>query len=1001
MLGNIQNNGISNFAYFQLIDWPGRLFDKKGKMGRKKSRFYKDGSGDGGDGSNKNIVPDTNKEYHIPNKISSIQPPPQLQEWMAAPSQPLPMKGKKAKQFEKYLEKKLKKDLRPEMYERLKNASIPSNVSDQHKNPLLKSTKDLNVSRKEKRAINENDGSLDDDNDNDDYLINDSIIGDNLFFVEEEESNDDDDDDDDVDEDVLDSMMNPLIDIKKEIIIRTPIALDDEEEVEAAMEETLNQRPLAKQRSEHFLIERREEIQNQRENLPIYKEEQPIMELIRRNLVVIICGETGSGKTTQVPQFLLEGAYGKEGSPNPGIIGVTQPRRVATIAMAERVQDELSSLPGIVGHQVRFDKNFSTSTTKIKFMTDGILLKEIGEDFLLTKYSIILLDEAHERNLNTDILVGLLSRTIKLRYKRFLENSEPPLRLVIMSATLDVKVFKENPNLFTPEPPLIDIKGRQHPVTVHFERQTPSDLIEAAFSKINKIHSTLPPGGILVFMTGQKEIISLIKRLDYKGSGDGVRDDYDHDDSYFFNDSDDSASDSEYNDYSKNSTTATAANNQKNVVLNNRETLLPLPLYAMLEAEEQRKIFLPTPLGQRLCVISTNIAETSITIPGIKYVIDSGLVKEKGTSTSSTKTTNVQSFRVAWTSKASALQRTGRAGRLGPGHCYRLYSSSLYEQSFPAFSKAEIERSDIASLVLMLRGMGIDEPSLFPLPTPPLKERVDRADDLLLMLGAIERKGRYLTLTVKGLEMREVPMSPRLSSILFDGMGDPLISFLVSILSVEDPFLRSGNSMGKLNFLNTPSGKKISLMKGDYTPALIAIIRYYMLNGEVERSDFCFKNNLHPKRMEEARLQSLLLLKGNVNLDDQLGRIWKVDVREQLSRHISFSYKDQIGERIIITKERREEMRRKGRKVLALPAYERLDFKNDWRVCSGGEILYLHPSSILIQNPPKFVSFSNIFIRSPNDMDTPIDETTLYKGGDGEDIVTYISNVTEIVLNWL
>lgn len=978
-------------------------------MGRKKSRHYKD------DGERKRKeVPDTNKEYHIPIKKESPftdelngQHEHQLQQQPLKP-EPLPMKGRKARQFEKYLEKKLKKDRRPEMYERLKNASLSFGVAgqsdindDSNTSNTLKSTKDLNVVRKEKHlplasttACTTSDGSSDEE------ILDDSIMIKCLKVSEDSEEEEE--------EEGLDSEMNPLIFMEKETI-RKPVEADYEEQKEQEREAVMNQTPLATQKSEHCLVERRDEIQFQRERLPIFQEEQQIMELIRRNLVVIICGETGSGKTTQVPQFLLEASYGyrREGASNPGLIGVTQPRRVAALSMAERVQDELEPcLPGVVGHQVRFDKNICSESTRIKFMTDGILLKEIGEDFLLERYSVILLDEAHERNLNTDVLVGLLSRSIKLRYKRFIEGTCTPLRLVIMSATLDVKVFQENPNLFSPEPPLIRVEGRQHPVTVHFERQTPSDLIEAAFEKINKIHSTLPPGGILVFMTGQREIESLIKRLDYTGDANLLNN---HDDFVY---SSDSGSDDD--DVNHHGVGGVGGLTTSKKVMRCRDTLRPLPLYAMLEPEEQRKIFIPTPDGQRLCVISTNIAETSITIPGIKYVIDGGLVKEKSTSlagggpSGNDFSSNAHSFKVQWISKASALQRTGRAGRLGPGHCYRLYSSALFEQSFPDFSVAEIERSDIGSLVLMLRGMGIDEPSSFPLPTPPLKERVSKADEQLLMLGAIERTGKYLPLTKKGLKMMVLPLVPRLSSILTDSKDDPLVCLLVSIISVGDPFLRSTATAAasQSSLLTSPSGKKISVMKGDYTPSLVALLKYSnFADDDIDsRREFCSSFNLHPKRMEEARLQSQLLLKKSEKnapcLMELEAKIWKREVREGLSRLICSSYKDQIAERVIISKEIRETMRRKGRKVLAFPAYERLDSANDWRACSSADILYLHPSSIMSKNPPKFICFSEVFIRSPTDMDTPIDGT---EGSDASnvDLVTYISNVTEIDSSWL
>ncbi|TFY83257.1 hypothetical protein EWM64_g751 [Hericium alpestre] len=225
-------------------------------------------------------------------------------------------------------------------------------------------------------------------------------------------------------------------------------------------------------------------VEEARQLLPIVLEEQSIMEAILLNPIVIICGETGSGKTTQVPQFLYEAGFGSPGSDNPGMIGVTQPRRVAAMSMAARVGHELSLTSSCVSYQIRYDATVSPSTS-VKFMTDGVLLRELATDLLLTKYSVIIVDEAHERSVNTDILIGVLSRVIKLREQMWSEGKDgvKPLRLIIMSATLRVSDFAENTTLFTIPPPIINISARQHPVTVHFNKRTVSDYVnEAVFA---------------------------------------------------------------------------------------------------------------------------------------------------------------------------------------------------------------------------------------------------------------------------------------------------------------------------------------------------------------------------------------------------------------------------------------------------------------------------------------------------------------------------------------
>ncbi|GMF07060.1 unnamed protein product [[Candida] boidinii] len=232
------------------------------------------------------------------------------------------------------------------------------------------------------------------------------------------------------------------------------------------------------------------------------------------NDCVIICGETGSGKTTQVPQFLFESGYGSENSETPGLIGVTQPRRVAAVSMAERVGKELGNHGNKVGYQIRFDTKIGKETA-LKFMTDGVLLREMMTDFMLQKYSALIIDEAHERNVNTDILIGMLSRILKLRRQYFEKDPTryKPLKLIIMSATLRVSDFSENKTLFDTPPPILKVEARQYPVSIHFNRRTAFNYTEEAFRKTCKIHRRLPKGGILVFLTGKNEITDMVKKL--------------------------------------------------------------------------------------------------------------------------------------------------------------------------------------------------------------------------------------------------------------------------------------------------------------------------------------------------------------------------------------------------------------------------------------------------------------------------------------------------------
>lgn len=317
--------------------------------------------------------------------------------------------------------------------------------------------------------------------------------------------------------------------------------------------------PATKTQPFHVPVHRPEEIQVSRLELPVCGAEQEIMETILSNSVTILCGETGSGKTTQLPQFLFEYGFSNPSHPDfPGIIGITQPRRVAAVSMAKRVSEEMG-LVGTkqVGYQIRYDKTTDSKETRIKFMTDGVLLRELTAgtntnasqsgnkgDMLLTQYSAIIIDEAHERTVGTDVLIGWLTRIVKLRNSGSIANIKP-LKLIIMSATLRVEDFVENETLFpsasipstnlkthqpqpTPansiiippknpaKPPVLKIDGRQHKVVIHYNKKTPmrhGDMIEEVISKVSKIHTRLPPGGILVFLTGQQEITDCCRRL--------------------------------------------------------------------------------------------------------------------------------------------------------------------------------------------------------------------------------------------------------------------------------------------------------------------------------------------------------------------------------------------------------------------------------------------------------------------------------------------------------
>ncbi|KAJ5701346.1 ATP-dependent RNA helicase DHR1 [Penicillium malachiteum] len=552
----------------------------------------------------------------------------------------------------------------------------------------------------------------------------------------------------------------------------------------------------------HVSVERSEEIQNARMGLPVVGEEQKIMEAIHNNSVIVIWGATGSGKTTQLPQFLFESGFGNPDSPNPGLIGVTQPRRVAAVSMANRVGQELGQFSDQVSYQIRFETTVSKKTA-IKFMTDGILLREIADDFALRKYSIIIIDEAHERSVNTDILIGMVSRIVDLRKSMSEEDpSIKPLKVVIMSATLRISDFTENLALFRHgAPPLVQAEGRQYPVTVHFARRTHRDYVEEAFRKVSRGHRKLPPGGILVFLTGQNEIRQLSKRLKQAFKPTQRVDTTQAKVQFTANDAPLEAEDLElggtemHNDgYDDDSDLEITGLDEPEddedfdlgeEAMDSSTKVHVLPLYSQLPTKEQMKVFEPAPENSRLIILATNVAETSLTIPGIKYVFDCGRAKEKQFDLF----TGVQSFQVGWISKASANQRAGRAGRTGPGHCYRLYSSAVYEGDFAEYTDPEILRTPIEGVVLQMKSMGLHNVINFPFPTPPSRQGLVKAEKLLKNLGALLSDGQV---TQVGRRLATYPLSPRFGKMLYIGHQHgclPYVIALVSALAVGDLFV--------------------------------------------------------------------------------------------------------------------------------------------------------------------------------------------------------------------
>lgn len=374
--------------------------------------------------------------------------------------------------------------------------------------------------------------------------------------------------------------------------------------------------------------------------------------MLRSHQTTILVGETGSGKTTQVPQFVADAALGLARA-RDAMVAVTQPRRVAAMSVARRVADEMDvALGDEVGYSIRFEE-CSSAKTVVKFMTDGMLLREAMADHALSRYAVIILDEAHERTLATDVLFGLLKGVLKKR---------PDLKLVVMSATLEADKFRA----YFVDAPLLRVPGRLHPVEVFYTQAPEPDYVEAAIRTVVNIHAAEPPGDVLLFLTGEEEIEDACRKIagQVGKAGPSVG------------------------------------------------PVTVVPLYSSLPPAQQQKIFDAAPPPSRpggppgrKIVVSTNIAETSLTIDGIVYVVDPGFVKQKVYN----PRTRVESLLVSPISRASAHQRAGRAGRTRPGKCFRLYTEASFATDLIEQTHPEILRSNLESVVLQLKRLGVDD----------------------------------------------------------------------------------------------------------------------------------------------------------------------------------------------------------------------------------------------------------------------------------------------------
>ncbi|KAJ3024548.1 UNVERIFIED_CONTAM: putative pre-mRNA-splicing factor ATP-dependent RNA helicase dhx16 [Siphonaria sp. JEL0065] len=520
------------------------------------------------------------------------------------------------------------------------------------------------------------------------------------------------------------------------------------------------------------------DFQTSRTTLPIFQYREGLLEAFHEFQVLIVVGDTGSGKTTQLPQYLLEEDINLR-------IAVTQPRRIAAISAASRVATETNTLLGNrVGYAVRFE-SVRSQTTKLTYLTDGTLLQMTKGSLTLDEWDVVILDEAHERSLETDVLIGLLKRACKER---------PALKLIVMSATLNMDKF----SAFFDDAPIFTVPGRMFPVDLLYARKMKmsalkGQVVAKAVEAVVQIHKSQPPGDILVFLTGQQEIEATCRMV--REECDAIRS---------------SADISHYPEVS-------------DISLH--------PIYSALDTPDQKEVFRPAKRQFRKVVVATNIAQTSVTIPGIRYVVDCGFVKEKMFDAS----TSVDALLVVPISKAAATQRAGRSGRTAPGKVFRLYSRDAFED-MEEDTTPEIQRSSLLGIVLSLKKMGISDILNFEFIDPPDRHLLVTAMKQLHYLDALDTDGN---LTPLGTTMSNLPCHPSLARSLITSASSPYncsteLLTLVAILSNEELFHHPRQEQKRVE--SETSHAKFAHKSGDHI-ALLRVYNAWLASGESE--DWC------------------------------------------------------------------------------------------------------------------------------------------------------------------
>ncbi|KAF2819690.1 P-loop containing nucleoside triphosphate hydrolase protein [Ophiobolus disseminans] len=632
---------------------------------------------------------------------------------------------------------------------------------------------------------------------------------------------------------------------------------------------------MEKQRLQQMLDEsemKAKTIEETRKSLPVYKYKDQLLEAIKAHQVLIVIGETGSGKTTQIPHYVLLDDEITKGLK----VACTQPRRVAAISVAQRVAEEMGERVGkTCGYMVRFEEKTSPDT-KILYCTDGLLLRILIQDPELSEYGLIMIDEAHERTLSTDILMGMLKEIILIR---------PDLKVIISSATITAQSFSQ----FLYNCPLFSIPGRSYPVEVMYSREPESNYLSAALTTIWQVHIATEihpssPSDILVFLTGEEEILA-----------------------------------------------AQASLEETAKKLGNRVPPLEIrPLYSALPSEDQQRIFLPASVGTRKCILSTNLAETSLTIDGVTVVIDTGYEKQN----SYDGKMGLSTLTVVPCSRASANQRAGRAGRNRPGRAYRLFTRFAFNNELPEQATPEIMRQNLLSTTLLLKSLGVHDLINFNFMDPPPTTSLIKSLELLYGLGCLDSTG---ALTRHGRKLSELPIDPLLGKAILaasdSGCSEEVVKIIAMLGETHALFLRPKDKR-----MEADNARRIftSNEGGDFMSQL-------NVYSQAEESDFdvlwAKQNFLQSRSLNRAR-----------DVRDQLEKLLdRIEVE-----HSSCGISDHVAIRKALT-------------AGLFPNAARLQRDGQsYRTLTGSLTVFIHPSSVLSQlaQKPKWVIYYELVASS-------------------------------------